>query len=118
MPVDYSKYPDNWKDISSAILNRDGHQCVYCGLNSGWYVRLNNIWCPIHEECVLYFKNRDLSVFKMSLACVHLDGNEDNVNNENLVTACQWCHLKIDKAKHALSVKYGKSFLKFQSSLW
>ncbi len=32
MPIDYSKYPPNWKtEIRPAILKREGNKCKFCG---------------------------------------------------------------------------------------
>ncbi len=30
MPMDYSRYPENWKQISLSIRERDGWKCKWC----------------------------------------------------------------------------------------
>jgi 5-methylcytosine-specific restriction endonuclease McrA len=38
MPVDMSRYPANWPDIRTAILNRSQHRCERCGTPNYSYV--------------------------------------------------------------------------------
>lgn len=35
MPMDRSKYPRNWGDISLSIRHRDGWRCKFCGVPNG-----------------------------------------------------------------------------------
>lgn len=36
MPIDYSKYPPNWKtEIRPRILNRANNKCECCGIPNG-----------------------------------------------------------------------------------
>ncbi len=36
MPIDYSKYPPNWKtEIVPAILKRANNKCEFCGVENG-----------------------------------------------------------------------------------
>jgi DNA modification methylase len=35
MPMDVSRYPENWNEISIAIRHRDGWRCKFCGVPNG-----------------------------------------------------------------------------------
>lgn len=39
MPIDYKKYPKNWRsEIRPAILERAKHKCEFCGVKNYAYV--------------------------------------------------------------------------------
>jgi intracellular multiplication protein IcmJ len=59
----YESTSENWSKVRAAILDRDGHTCVYCGFA-----------CQKFQEVH------------------HIDGDHDNNFPENLVTACSFCH--------------------------
>ena len=45
MPIDYKRYPKNWKsEIVPFILKRDKNRCKFCGLENGEVVKSLKIW--------------------------------------------------------------------------
>lgn len=77
MPVDWSKYPDDWKQIATAIKAACDWKCQVCGkacYRPGERV-LNNAWV---------------------LTVAHVNHVESDCRPENLVGACSVCHLKYD----------------------
>ena len=114
MPIDYSKYPPNWKsEIVPRILKRAGNSCELCGLSNGVtvssipvYVRVNGrysmrrIWCRDSGDV------RRLSSIscgketfpKVVLTIAHHDHDELNleVSDDRLMALCQHCHLNLD----------------------
>lgn len=114
MPIDYAKYPPNWKkEIVPAVIARAGNKCECCGLENystvyaikpwvkndrGKYV-IRSIWFrdqrdAIRESC------GHLTVFpiKIILTIAHLDHDELNhaVTIDRLMAMCQACHLRYD----------------------
>jgi hypothetical protein len=112
MPIDYSKYPPNWKsEIVPAVLARADNRCECCGLHNHTFLwaiklcvksddgkyRLRSIWFrdlrdaereadgPIRRiEVVLTISHTD-----------HDEGNH-NVRLDRLKALCQMCHLRYD----------------------
>ena len=77
MPIDYKKYPPNWKtEIRPHILNRANNKCELCGVEN--------------------YSIRD--GVKVILTIAHLDHDEENwnVSMDRLAALCQRCHLRYD----------------------
>ena len=77
MPIDYKKYPPNWKtEIRPYILNRANNKCEFCGVEN--------------------YSIRD--GVKIILTIAHLDHDEENwnVSMDRLAALCQKCHLRYD----------------------
>jgi hypothetical protein len=71
------RYPENWKEIRTAILVECGNKCEFCGV-----------------------KNHTLrNGKKIVLTIAHLDHTHENCARENLRALCQKCHNRHD-AKH------------------
>lgn len=105
MPVDWSKYPANWKtEIRPAILEREGHRCKFCQRRNGEW--LPNRCCaePIYDE-----RNRCCSCRKrrprVVLTIAHLDHDTSNNDPANLAALCQRCHLRYDAKLHAANAR-------------
>ncbi len=82
MPVDWSKYPQNWKsEIRPAILARAGHCCEFCGVGN--------------------YQPHPITGSKVILTIAHLDHDTTNNNYNNLKALCQKCHLSYDAQLHA-----------------
>jgi hypothetical protein len=106
MPVDYNRYPKDWKQISLRIRERSGNRCECegeCGLH-----RTNpgpRRCCERNGEKAKWAKG------KVILTVAHLgvpkpDGTPGDphdkldVRDENLKAMCQRCHLRYDLKEH------------------
>jgi len=88
MPVDYSKYPKDWKTvIRPRILERAQHRCE--GTPSFPNCQAVNKACH-PETCSM-----------VVLTIAHLDHDVTNNADSNLKALCQRCHLTYDAAHHA-----------------
>ncbi len=81
MPIEYNKYPDNWKLMSYFIrFIRAKNKCEWC-----------------HAE---NYKPHPETGSKVILTVAHFDHNINNNSYENLFALCQRCHLNHDKYIH------------------
>ena len=80
MPIDYKKYPPNWKEIRERILKRANNKCEFCGVEN------------------LTTVLRGIVPVKVVLTIAHLDHDETNwnVKDDRLAALCQHCHLTYD----------------------
>ena len=84
MPVDWSKYPPNWKtEIAPAIKEAAGWKCEKCG-----------------KQC--RFPGEPLDTHKRTLTVAHINHVEMDCRPENLVALCPKCHLQYDGYRKAL----------------
>ncbi len=128
MPIDYSKYPPNWKTgIVPAIRERSGGKCENCGLENKQEVWSYRIWVKDSDgryklktfwtESESDMKRvkpfaYDHKKVKVVLTVAHLDHDEENwdVELERLMDMCQYCHLNYDAKE-----KYRRSLINSQS---
>jgi RNAse (barnase) inhibitor barstar len=118
MPIDYSRYPPNWKtEIRPAVLKRDNNCCKFCGVGNGHIVirgkaYMNNdaFFNATTQKHHLIngvgidaddFKATTTKQVKIVLTIAHLDHDEDNhnVKLDRLAALCQKCHLDYDRAE-------------------
>lgn len=113
MPIDYSKYPSNWKtEIRPAILERDGHKCKFCGVPNHAYGHRALDGSFISDQDIAdYFDRYELDGdpdeqweqwfgdddtpkrIRIVLTIAHLyDHNPMNCDDDNLAALCQKCH--------------------------
>lgn len=93
MPVDMSRYPDNWVEISNYIrFERAGGRCECTGE------------CGQHEgRCeAIHGQPHPLTDSKVILTTAHTENKHDKMDcrPENLKAMCQRCHLIIDLDDH------------------
>jgi 5-methylcytosine-specific restriction endonuclease McrA len=82
MPIDYKKYPKNWKtEIRPAILERAGHKCEFCEATN--------------------YQPHPATGSRVVLTVAHLDHDVRNNSHDNLRALCQRCHLRYDAKHHA-----------------
>lgn len=130
MPIDYSKYPKNWKtEIRPAILERANNCCEFCKVKNRNYVFrgflenglevYQDVYANIYNAKtgeILYKENFDIYVkplsgnenqqaIKIVLTIAHLDHNIENNDYSNLKALCQKCHLNLDKEHHRKNAK-------------
>lgn len=101
MPIDYRKYPEDWKTrIRPDILRRANNRCEICGVENG-----SLVW---RERVVMRFNYGPLGrggvrmgqYVKVVLTIAHLDHNVKNNDYSNLKALCQKCHLALDQEQH------------------
>jgi hypothetical protein len=80
MPVDWSKYPQNWKDIARRIKDEAGWRCQKCDLI-----------CRLPGE--------EFDTHKRTLTVAHINHVEIDCRDENLVALCPSCHLEYDRQR-------------------
>ncbi len=100
MPIDYSKYPSNWKDvIRPAILIRDHYRCKHCSLahRARGYRDEKGNFVECDEFMEKWAKKNFKRVHDIILTIAHLDQNVTNNDYENLAALCQKCHLHHDR---------------------
>ncbi len=114
MPVDMSRYPKDWKDISIRIRKRSRGRCECtgeCGSNHRVNHRFKAIRCPARNK-----KPHPVTGSIVILTVAHLgtdqaDGkkgdkhNKQDCRDENLKAMCQRCHLNFDRDEHVQNAK-------------
>lgn len=104
MPIDYNKYPPNWKtEIRPAILKRANNCCEFCGLENYaiGYRDQKDIWHNIEMSFAGDIdaedaKDMGYKVIKIVLTIAHLNNNINDNSAENLKALCQRCHNRLD----------------------
>jgi len=103
MPIDYKKYPPNWKtEIRPAILERANHCCEFCGVrNHSIGFRKNDVWHEIEQSfggdvTAEEARQKGFKIVKIVLTIAHLDNNTGNNDFSNLKALCQRCHNRYD----------------------
>lgn len=98
MPVDYNKYPENWKtEIRPHIMRRSQDRCELCNAKN--------------------YENHPMTGSKVVLTIHHIDCDIKNNNDLNLIALCQRCHLRLDQEKHARTRAKNKLIKSGQISL-
>lgn len=124
MPIDYKRYPPNWKtEIVPAVLLRANGCCELCGLENGqivWAIKLSvrddgrykdrSIWFRSKQDAEREKLYSQIRSIKVVLTVAHLDHDELNhgVGNDRLKALCQLCHLRYDAKE-----KYQRSLTKW-----
>lgn len=115
MPIDYSRYPLNWKtEIVPAVLKRAGNCCEFCGLENGREVyaismtvkdegryKHRRMWFRDERDAKRESITGIVDTVKIVLTIAHLDHDEENhaVKPDRLAALCQMCHLRYDAAE-------------------
>ncbi len=130
MPIDYKKYPPNWRsEIVPRILYRAGNCCEKCRTPNG--AKMYSVTLKIQDEDGRYkpkaywssvmgdalraarFNRELISEVKVVLTVAHLDHDEENwnVTDDRLMAMCQHCHINNDaqeKYRRQQEGNYGK----------
>lgn len=124
MPVDMSRYPDNWKEIVATIRARAGGQCEWCHVhNHAWGYRdkagvfhrvskqpLREAGCT-RPPFMIASTQGVIKIIEIVCTTAHLgttktDGTPGDKHDksdcrlENLASLCQRCHLNYDRDEH------------------
>src|SRR3990167_1641628 len=105
MPIDYSQYPKNWKQIRVRILVRANNCCE---------------GSPKFPDCrAENHKPHPVTGSKVVITIGHMDHDKENwdVKDERLRAWCQRCHIGYDRLRHADNRKYGRNHKKNQNKL-
>ncbi|MET7888940.1 hypothetical protein [Streptomyces avermitilis] len=90
------RYPRDWNEISARIrFERAGGRCEctgHCGLTHP------GGRCPARHEQI----HPDTGSV-VGLTTAHLNHTPEDVRDENLLAACQLCHLRIDHGHHRIT---------------
>ena len=114
MPIDYKKYPSNWKtEIRPAILERANNCCEFCKVPN-YKLILRGTWndteCYQDDDGTIYDANTSEVIgsdyvgevhptnklIKVVLTIAHLDHDINNNDFSNLKALCQRCHNRYD----------------------
>lgn len=100
MPIDYSKYPSDWKERRERILKRANNKCEFCGVENYEYGH-RDAEGKFHSYTAMECEAADLDgekVIQIVLTIAHLDHDEENhnVKDDRLKALCQRCHLVYD----------------------
>lgn len=104
-PMDFAKYPKDWKSISRQIREQAGNCCEFCGLANG----LIGYRFPPDGRFEEVQGTGDAQVddggraVRIILTVAHLDHNTTNNDPSNLRALCQKCHLGWDARHHAVN---------------
>jgi len=115
MPIDYSKYPKNWKsEIVPRILERANHKCEFCSIenkatatsiplkiNDKGRYKIKRFWITAPSDVARmtpFAQGGDVKEITVVLTIAHLDHDELNheVSDDRLAALCQYCHLNYD----------------------
>lgn len=103
MPIDYSIYPKNWKEISKRVRERADQKCEWCEAPNGAYIHRKaenpGIWAL--EETVAADGVTWLPAIRIVLTVAHLDHNPESDDETRMAALCQRCHLTYDAKHHA-----------------
>lgn len=132
MPIDKTKYPPDWPQISQQVRSAVGWVCEWCGApNKAVIIRDNPrdgaAWRLVKEvynpglilvggrvggmEPTANFTWAQLQqhgLTRVILTVAHLDRNPSNNDRRNLAALCQRCHLIHDILQHLANRKYGR----------
>ncbi|WOD37387.1 HNH endonuclease signature motif containing protein [Nodosilinea sp. E11] len=93
MPMDRSRYPENWEEIALQVKVAAGWRCSGCGrpcrvTGQGW---------EDFSDLALGYWAEDLDhPQRFTLTVAHLDQNPSNNDPSNLRALCAPCHLRHD----------------------
>lgn len=128
-PENKVRYPKDWKQVRTRILERAGNCCETCkvqnhsfiergaGKDAGTYkTEDGKVFCDGTGEYLGMARISEYhakSIVKIVLTIAHLDHTPENCSEENLKALCQRCHLRYDADHHkANAAKTRRSKLK------
>lgn len=117
MPIDYGKYPKNWKQLRQRVLKRANHCCEHCGVPNYATIIRSSVdpeqYLLLRDDGIYYtmeglpvrmsempdeYAGKDIRIV---LTTAHLNHDIDDNRMENLKALCQLHHLRLDKDYHA-----------------
>lgn len=127
MPIDYNRYPKNWKtEIVPAVIARAKNCCECCFLKNnsivhaiklwtkddGGRYKYTSIWFRDDQDARRESRGSEVRMVRVILTIAHLDHDETNhdVSLDRLQALCQICHLRYDAKE-----KYRRSEVKWKT---
>ena len=114
MPINYKKYPKDWKEIRERILKRAKNKCECCGLEnhivvSSYKKEGKTVW--FEQDLTQWMRSNCPKRVKVVLTIAHLDHDEENhnVKDNRLKAMCQLCHLRYDSEEKKRRLKDKRS---------
>lgn len=115
-------YGEHWKTVTRPlVLARANNCCELCGVPNktwvlracGWWIKrpelwftkdvITGLWHPPSLPANLTIHGFPLMICREVMICLtvmHLNHISGDDRDENLKSACQWCHLNYDKEHH------------------
>lgn len=106
MPVDYSKYHPDWKDvIRPQALARANYKCQNCRIRqkSKGYRTARGLFVECDEFMEEWAVNQGYKIITIFLSIAHLDHDTTNNEPSNLKALCQQCHNRHDAKIRAIN---------------
>lgn len=115
MPVDMSRYPPDWKEIRTRILERAEHKCERCQIANhalGYRDHAGRFWSDDEIDRLDGGDTIDEKPWRcirivLTIAHIH-DPDPMNCADDNLQALCQQCHNRLDapmRARHAAETR-------------
>lgn len=115
MPIDYKKYPKNWKEIRERILLRANNECEFCGVENKRVIHRYGkgqddweYWPEGMESEVWSLENLKPTLIVLTIAHLDHDSTNHEVTDDRLAALCQKCHLGYDIDRHVANRKRNK----------
>lgn len=117
MPVDWSRYPADWKAVVERIRARSGNKCEWCKVPNHVMISRDGEYYRILKGMELEAASLDgEKITRVVLTTAHLgtphaDGrpgdkhDKMDVRDENLAHLCQRCHLLYDLQDHMANAR-------------
>lgn len=107
MPIDYRRYPPNWREISQRVRDRAGQRCEWegCGAPNGARI-VREPGNPEAYRIVPSSRDGDTPVLdderaiRVVLTVAHLDHDPSSADESRLRAWCQLHHLRYDATLH------------------
>jgi hypothetical protein len=104
MPMELARYPENWNQISTAVKEKSGWSCEFCGKPCRrpgekvypFLCRLDDSWIAQMVDGDIKEDDAELKPQRFTLTVAHLDQDPSNNAANNLKALCAPCHLKHD----------------------
>ena len=125
MPINYSKYPKDWKEIRKRILLRAEDKCERCGAPNHELIYRQKKGFPDwelapegHQADAMALDGTRFTYIVLTIAHLDHDAENHSVTDDRLQALCQRCHLQLDMPRHVANRKYGRNHLKNQHKLF